>query len=216
MLVFVTGGTGFIGSCTISHLLARGHRVLGLTRSETGSAALEKLGVTPHPGSLQGLESLRSGACQADAVLHLGFEHDFSRKKQGLVTRLIEIARQTGLSAYIGDGHNLWPAVERGDAGELCALALEKAEAGARWHAVAEEGLSLRAIAEAIGRGLNVPVVSKTPEEGLAHFGWLGRFVGLSVPASSRKTREKLGWQPRGISLIQELDEFFADAGVTP
>jgi nucleoside-diphosphate-sugar epimerase len=300
MLVFVTGGTGFIGSCTIPHLLARGHRVLGLTRSETGSAALEKLGVTPHPGSLQDLESLRSGACQADAVLHLGFEHDFSRiaevsaldrnaieamgsvlegshrpfivasgtallapgrvcteddgarpvsdsfprsseqtaasfaargvaagavrfapsvhgrEKQGLVTRLIEIARQTGLSAYIGDGHNLWPAVERGDAGELCALALEKAEAGARWHAVAEGGLSLRAIAEAIGRGLNVPVVSKTPEEGLAHFGWLGRFVGLSVPASSRKTREKLGWQPRGIGLIQELDEIFADAGVTP
>lgn len=79
MLVFVTGATGFIGSSTIPHLLARGHRVLGLTRSETGAAALKKLGVTPHPGSLQDLESLRSGARQADAVLHLGFEHDFSR-----------------------------------------------------------------------------------------------------------------------------------------
>lgn len=294
MLVFVTGASGFIGSAAIPRLLARGHRVLGLARSDSGAAAVKELGATPHRGSLQDLESLRQGARQADAILHLGFEHDFTRlaevsaldksaieamcgmlegsgrpfiassgtallapgrlatedddtrslsnsfprsseqtamsflargvaavavrfapsvhgrEKQGLVTGLIQIARDTGVSAYVGDGANVWPAVQRRDAGELCALAVEKAEAGAHWHAVAEEGVPLRAIAEAIGRGLGLPVVSRTPEEAAAHFGWLGHFVGLNAPASSQKTRDKLGWQPRGIGLIQELDEIFS------
>jgi nucleoside-diphosphate-sugar epimerase len=120
-------------------------------------------------------------------------------------------ARQTGVSAYVGDGQNVWPAVQQQDAAELCALAVEKAEPGARWHAVAEEGVPLLATAEAIGRGLGMPVVSKAPEEAAGHFGgWIGNFVGLNMPASSRKMRETLGWQPRGIGLIEELDRIFA------
>jgi len=297
MIVFVTGATGFIGSASVSHLIARGHRVLGLTRSEAGAAALRQAGATPHPGTLADHESLRAGVRQADGVLHLAFDHDFTRfreacamdkaaievmcgeligsnrpfiassgvgllapgqvvtedtaprpvsdafprfseqvpmtfldrgvaaaavrfapsvhgrEKQGLVTGLIRVARQKGVSAYVGDGSNRWPAVEQQDAAELCALAIERGEPGALWHAVAEEGIPVRLIAEAIARGLGVPTVSKAPAQASEHFGgWLANFVGQSMPASSRKTREKLRWQPRGVGLIQDLDAILAAA----
>jgi nucleoside-diphosphate-sugar epimerase len=128
------------------------------------------------------------------SVVRLPQVHD--RLKQGLVTYLIAIAREKGVSAYVGDGSNRWPAVHRLDAAHLYRLALEKGSAGARYHAIAEEGVPLREIAEAIGRGLKVPVIAKSLGEAAAHFGWLGHFVGLDCPASSALTQERLGWHP--------------------
>ena len=129
------------------------------------------------------------------SVVRLPQVHD--RDKQGLVTYAIAIAREKGVSAFVGDGLNRWPAVHRLDAARLYRLALEKGSAGARYHAVAEEGVPLREIAEAIGRGLKVPVVAMSPEEAAEHFGWLGFFVGVDCPASSALTQERLGWRPR-------------------
>ena len=126
--------------------------------------------------------------------------------KQGLVTMMIALAREKGISAYVGDGLNRWPAVHRLDAVHLYRLVLEKGSAGARYHAVAEEGVALRDIANAIGRGLKVPVVSQTPEEAAGHFGWLAVFMGVDVPASSALTRERLGWRPVGPGLIADLE----------
>jgi nucleoside-diphosphate-sugar epimerase len=130
--------------------------------------------------------------------------HD--RVKQGLVSYAIAIARQKGVSAYIGDGLNRWPAVHLLDAAPLYRLALEKGARGARYHAVGEEGVPVREIAEAIGRGLKVPVVSKSPEEAGEHFGWLGMFASFDMRASSALTQKRLGWRPTGPGLISDLD----------
>ena len=128
------------------------------------------------------------------SVVRLPQVHD--RVKQGLVTYAIAIAREKGVSAYVGEGFNRWPAVHLLDAAPLYRLALEKGSAGARYHAVAEEGVPVREIAEAIGRGLKVPVVSKSPKEAGEHFGWLGMFAGFDMRASSALTQERLGWHP--------------------
>jgi nucleoside-diphosphate-sugar epimerase len=155
------------------------------------------------------------------SVMRLPQVHD--PVKQGLITYMIDLARTKGVSAYVGDGLNRWPAVHRLDASKLYRLALEKAAekgtAGARYNAVAEEGVPLREIAEAIGRGLKVPVVSISPEEAGEHFGWLAHFVGFDVPASSALTQERLGWRPTGPGLITDLNamkyfEQTADAAV--
>ncbi len=132
--------------------------------------------------------------------------------KQGLITYAIELARQKGVSAYVGDGWNRWPAVHVLDAARLYRLALEKLEkdkleTGARYHAVAEEGVPMRDIAEVIGRGLKVPVVSVSPDEASAHFGWLALFAGRDLPASSALTRERLAWRPTGPGLIEDLEQ---------
>jgi nucleoside-diphosphate-sugar epimerase len=139
------------------------------------------------------------------SVMRLPQVHD--PVKQGLITYLIALARETGVSAYVGDGLNRWPAVHRLDAAHLYRLALEKGSAGARYHAVAEEGVPFREIAEAIGRGLKVPVVAKSAEEAGTHFGWLAHFTALDMPASSALTRERLGWRPTGVGLIANLDQ---------
>jgi nucleoside-diphosphate-sugar epimerase len=282
MRVFVTGATGFIGSAVVSELLANGHQVLGLTRTEEGAAALAVAGAEPVHGSLEDLDSLRRGASAADGVIHTAFIHDFSkfeenceidrraiealgdalagsnralivssglpvpteddvpppgplprvseqtalsliergvramvmrlpqvhdRDKQGLVSYLIALAREKGISAYVGTGLNRWPAVHRLDAAPLYRLALEKGSAGARYHAVAEEGVSLREIAEAIGRGLKIPVVAKSPEEAPGHFGWMGLFAGMDLTASSALTQQRLGWHPTDKpGMIADLD----------
>jgi len=288
MRVFVTGATGFIGSRIVRELIGAGHRVLGLTRSDAGARSLIAAGAEVHRGTLEDLESLRSGAAQSDAVIHTAFIHDFSKfvancetdsraiealgdalagsnrtlivtsgigplapgraateedaaifnaamprvseqtglaqlargvnvsvvrlpqvhdtVKQGLVSYTIQLARGKGLSAYVGDGHNRWSAAHVLDVAHLYRLALEKHEAGARYHAVAEEGVSTREIAEVVGRGLKVPVVSLSPEEASAHFGWFAMPVSADMPASSTQTRQKLGWNPAGPGLIADLE----------
>jgi nucleoside-diphosphate-sugar epimerase len=119
---------------------------------------------------------------------------------------LVGIARQKGVSAYVGDGLNRWCAVHRLDAAHLYRLALEKGSAGARYHGIADEGVPVRDIAEVIGRRLNVPVVSKSPGEAADHFGFLGLFLGLDMPASSAQTQERMGWRPTQPGLITDLD----------
>jgi nucleoside-diphosphate-sugar epimerase len=127
--------------------------------------------------------------------------------KQGLVTYAIAVAREKGVSVYVGDGLNRWATVHVLDTARLYRLALEKQEAGARYHAIAEEGLAFRDIAEAIGRGLKVPVVSKSPEEAAAHFGSIGMFIGRDLIGSSAQTKRMLGWRPTGPGLIADLDQ---------
>jgi nucleoside-diphosphate-sugar epimerase len=124
----------------------------------------------------------------------------------GFVPTLIKIAREKGVSAYVGDGKNRWTAVHRLDAAHLFRLALEKGFAGARYHGVAEEGIALRDIAQVIGRRLNIPAVSKSPEEAAKHFDWFAHFAGLDCPASSKLTQERLGWRPTQPGLIADLD----------
>src|SRR5215469_6554777 len=272
MRVFLTGATGFIGTAVIPELIDAGHQVVGLARSEAAAKSLVALGARVHRGDLEDLESLRSGAAEADAVIHCAFIHDFGkyqenceidrraiealgsvlrgsdrplivtsgtalapgrvateeaadsvaargvrvsvvrlpqvhdRNMQGLVTLTIVIAREKGVSAYVGDGANRWPASHRLDTARLYKLVLEKGAPGARYHAVAEEGVRVRDIAEVIGRRLNIPVVSKSPEEAAAHFGWLGAFAGLDAPASSALTRERLGWRPVETTMLSDLE----------
>lgn len=290
MRVFLTGATGFIGSAIVRELLTAGHRVLGLTRSQSGARVLAEAGAEPHLGDLEDHGSLRSGAARADGVIHTAFDHDFSNfaancekdrqaiealgsalrnsdrpllitsgtgigcpavgqpatedvfnaehpnpriasemagaalleagvnvsvmrlpqvhdtVKQGFVTYLAEVARRKGVSAYVGEGTNRWAAAPVRDVAHLYRLALEKGEPGARYHAVAEEGVSARAIADVLGRGLKVPVASLSPEEAAGHFGWLAAFVTLDMPASSAWTRARLGWLPTGPGMIADLE----------
>jgi nucleoside-diphosphate-sugar epimerase len=146
-------------------------------------------------------------------VVRLPQVHD--TVKQGLVTYAINLARAKGVSAYLGEGSNRWPAAHVRDTAHLYRLALEKGKAGARYHAVAEEGIGFREIAEVIGTGLKVPVVSLKPEEAPGHFGWLAHFTGWDIPASSALTQQWLGWRPTGPGLIADLKamKYFEHAG---
>jgi nucleoside-diphosphate-sugar epimerase len=289
MRIFVTGAPGFIGSALVPELIQAGHQVLGLTRSEAGAEALRAAGAEVKYGNIEDLDSLRDGAAKSDGVIHLAFNHDFSKlqkncdderkaieaigevllgsnrpfvitsatgiaanvdgkpstedspastwnpraasgatvngltargvntsvvrlpqvhdtRKQGLVTYVHAVAREKRVSAYVGDGGNRWPAAHVSGVARLYRLAFEKAEPGAIYHAVDEEGVSTKAIAEALGRGLKVPVVSIKPEEAQAHFGWLAHFAGLDMPASGALTQQKLNWKPTGPGLIEDLD----------
>jgi nucleoside-diphosphate-sugar epimerase len=139
------------------------------------------------------------------SVMRLPQVHDTI--KQGLITYLIAVAREKGVSAYVAEGANRWAAAHVSDVARLYRLALEKHLAGAKYHAVAEEGVPMRDIAEVIGQGLKVPVVSLPPEKAAAHFGWLAMFAGVDLVASSEKTRRNLGWNPIGPGLIADLQQ---------
>ena len=298
MRVFVTGATGNIGSRVVKELVAAGHQVIGLCRSDEKAPALAAAGAEVYRGSIADPDRLKHGAARSDGVIHLAFNHDFSRfvqnceddrrviealgsvlagsnrplvvtsgtaiantapgeparednpivgaalhpraaseeaaasiaaqgvnvsvvrlpqvhdpVTQGLITPAIMMYREKGACAYVGDGQNRWPAAHVLDVARLYRLAIEKAEPNAKYHAVAEEGVPMRAIAEAIGRRLNLPVRSIAPEEAQAFFGWLAMFAGLDMPASSAQTRRKLGWDPTGPGLIEDLERLQVSSG---
>ncbi len=292
MRVFVTGGSGFIGSALVAELLGAGHDVVGLARSDEAAAALTAAGAKVHRGSLEDLESLHSAAAAADGVAHLAFDNtgmqtDYigaaqtdlaaveamgaalegsgkpfvmtsgtlllslaapdrtgtedvvadsslpraasenaviamaergvrssairlsptvhGEGEQGFVPMLIGIARETGVSGYVGDGSNRWPAVHRLDAARLYRLALESAPAGTRLHAVAEEGIPIREIAGAIGTELGVPVERIADEKAGEHFVFLFLPLSLDNPTSSELTRELVGWEPEHPTLLEDV-----------
>jgi len=182
--------------------------VIGMGITDPGQPALEQTvdwhHANPRAASEQaGAEIAAKGV--SVAVVRLPQVHDTA--KQGLITPLIEIARAKGVSAYVGVGANRWPAAHVRDVARLYRMALEQHEAGARYHAVAEEGVPMREIAEVVGAGLGVPVMSLSQEAAADHFGWLAMFAGLDMPASSTWTCERLGWQPTGPSLLADLRE---------
>ena len=290
--IFVTGASGFVGSAVVEKLIAAGHEVLALARSDASAGALLAAGALVHRGDLDDRQSLRAGALEADGIIHTAFNHDFSRYAQscaedaeviaalgdaiagtqkplvvtsglgllaggmqvteqdvpdfgpnamprvateravadlvgqglnvslmrlppsvhgkgdhGFVPILIGIARQTGVSAYIGDGNNAWPAVHRFDAARAYVRAVEVAMPGAVYHPVAETGIAFREIAGVIGKRLGVPTVSKTPAEAADHFGWFTHFAKLDCPAASDITRRQLGWSPTEPGLLADIDQ---------
>lgn len=179
----------------------------GMGNAAPGQAATEDIFNPGHPNprvvsELAGASVAATGVNVS--VVRLPQVHD--TVKQGLITYAVALAREKGVSVYLGDGLNRWPAAHVLDTARLYRLALEKREAGARYNAVAEEGVPMRDIAEVIGRGLKVPVVAMSPEEAAGHFGWLAMFAGLDMPASSTQTRERLGWHPAGPGLIADLE----------
>jgi nucleoside-diphosphate-sugar epimerase len=193
--LLITSGTGMANSAP------------GLPATEQD--APESSHAIPRVASEQAAASLAAKGVRV-GVMRLPQVHN--TVKQGLVTYAIEVARQKGVSAYIGNGRNRWPAVHVLDAARLYRLAVDKLEkdkleTGARYHAVAEEGVPMRDVAEVIGRGLKVPVISISPEEAPAHFGWLAAFAGRDLPASSALTQERLAWRPTGPGLIDDLEQ---------
>jgi nucleoside-diphosphate-sugar epimerase len=299
MRFFVTGASGWIGSATVAELLAAGHEVVGLARSDESASKLEAAGALPLRGDLDDPDGLARAAADSDGVIHLAFQHELAfggdfpaagaadRRAveamgralagsdrpfvlasgmvglslgrvatehdglvagpevranpagvraatalltlslrgigvrssvmrypptvhgdgdHGFVATFVGIARQSGLSAYVGDGANRWPAVHRSDAARLTRLAAEAAPAGSVLHAVGDEGVPFRDIAETIGRHLDVPAKSLGPAEAVEHFGPLGHFVGMDSPANAVITRDLLGWEPTGPGLLDDLD----------
>ena len=289
MQILVTGASGWIGSASVVELLAAGHRVLGLARSDDAAAKVAALGAEVVRGTLDDLPGLRAAAARVDGVVHLGYIHDFSRMQaaartdraaietfaavlagsgrplliasgtlglaagrpgterdspdpathprvanalyaQGLAARAVRsmvvrfaptvhgaggdhgfvavlsrIARQRGVSGYLGDGLNRWPAVHRLDAARLVRLALDHAPAGAVLHAVAEEGIATRDIAAAIGAYHGLAVAAIPAERAAEHFDWLAGFYSADAPASSALTRELLGWAPGQSTLLEDI-----------
>jgi len=213
MRVFVTGGTGLIGSAVVAELLGHGHTVLALARSGSSAAVLETEGAESIRGELADLGTLRAGAAKADGVIHLASRgvrsaavrmprtvHNEGRG--GFAGLLTDMARRTGVSGYPGAGAQRWPAVHALDAAVLFRLVLEKAPAGTAWHAVSDQGDAVRDIATVIGRRLGLPVEAVSQET----FGPLGPIFATDQPSTSTHTRQALGWEPRQLSLLEDLE----------
>lgn len=300
MRVFVTGGTGFIGSAVVQELLAHGHSVVALARSERSAERLQSAGAEPARGALDDLSALQAAAEGSDALIHTAFDNAsplamrraagveraalhavadvfrgsarpivaaggfapvratgpvlvetdpasprggaLGRNVERTITalaergvnasvvrlpivhgdgdhftmrRYIDIARRRGCSAYVGAGTNLLPAVHCRDAARVFRLAAERADAGARYHAVAEEGIEFRSIAAAIGEGQRLPVVSVGRLRAWQHFGLYAAYAAQDAPASSELTRAELGWAPVGTGLLEDLvgPAYAADRG---
>ncbi|WP_322070877.1 SDR family oxidoreductase [Paraburkholderia bannensis] len=180
----------------------------GVGSGEHGELASEDVFNTTHPNPRIGSEIAGNALLDAGvnvSVMRLPQVHNPFR--QGLISPLIAIAREKGAVAYVGEGRNRWPAGHLSDVVRLYRLAIEKAAPGGRYHAVGEEGVSSREIAESLGRGLKLPVVSIAAEQAQAQFGWMAMFVGMDMPASSALTQARLGWKPVGPSLIADLDQ---------
>jgi nucleoside-diphosphate-sugar epimerase len=291
MHVFITGGSGWIGSAVVDELLASGHAVTGLARSDASTAALEAKGVDVRRGDLHDLDVIRSGARDADAVIHLANKHDWADMAgtnaaeravaqtigdaladtgkpfllasglagltdgrvateddaspfhgpesprggsenllldfvdrgvgsvalrfsptthgtgdHGFIATLCQVALDRGVSGYPGEGQNRWAAVHVADAARMVVLGLEKAPAGTRLHAVAQEGVPTRVIAEAIGRAFDLPVAAIPADRLDEHFGWIGGFFARDMAGSSAATQRLLGWTPTGPTLIEDID----------
>ncbi|MGF6919177.1 SDR family oxidoreductase [Paraburkholderia sp. 40] len=180
----------------------------GVGSRDNGQPATEDVFNTSHPNPRIGSELAGNAQLEAGvnvSVMRLPQVHNPYR--QGLITPLIQIAREKGVCAYVEEGHNRWPAGHLSDVVRLYRLAIEKGERGARYHAVGEEGVSAREIAEALGRGLKLPVVSIARDEAQAYFGWMAMFAALDMPASSARTQARLGWRPTGPTLLADLNE---------
>ena len=177
---------------------------LGRPSTEEDAPDVSAYGANPRVSEQTGLalaqQGIRAGAVRLPPSVHGNGEH-------GFIPMLIDIARKTGKSGYVETGDNRWPAVHRDDAARAYVLALEKGEAGMRYHAVGDEGIAFRDIATVIGRKLNLPVVSIPRSAATEHFGWMGNFAGMDVPASHKLTSERLGWQPTGPGLIEDLEQ---------
>ncbi len=187
--LIVTSGTGLLTQgrlVTEDDVPYAGPNAIARVASEQAALAMAARGV-------------RVSVVRLPTSVHGDGDHAF-------VPLLIGIAREKGVSAYPGDGLNRWPAVHRLDAAHLFRLALEKGVAGARYHGAAEEGVRFRDIAGIIGRRLNLPIIGKTKEEAASYFGWFAHFAAIDNPASSARTREVLGWQPKQPGLIPDLD----------
>ena len=195
-------GSPLIGSGR-PFVVSAGVGVLTPGRAATEDDEAVPSSILPRNASEEAAISFAARGVQV-SVLRLPQVHNL--EKQGLITLLIDIARQRGVSAFLGDGANRWPAVHVLDVARLYELALEKGKAGARYHGIAEEGVPLRQIAEVIGRRLRLPVVSKSAEEAAEHFGWFAFLAGRDVPASSALTQERLGWRPVQPGMIADLE----------
>jgi len=184
-------------------IVSAGVGVVTPGRAATENDAAVPSSILPRSASEEAAVSLAQRGVHA-SVIRLPQVHNL--EKQGLITYLINIAREKRASAFVGDGANRWPAVHRLDVAHLYKLVLEKGSAGARYHGIAEEGVPLREIAGVIGGRLHVPVISKSPERAADHFGWLGVFASLDCPASSALTQQRLGWHPVQPGLIHDLE----------
>jgi nucleoside-diphosphate-sugar epimerase len=180
----------------------------GLAGFNLGRPATEEDNPTylPRPSEATALELAAQGV-RAMVIRLSASVHD--RGDRGFVPTLIDIARQKGVAAYVGEGLNRWPGVHRLDAARLYRLALEQGVAGARYHGVADEGVAMRDIAAIIGQRLNLPVVSKSPDEAPEHFGWMARFIGMDLAASSTLTQQQLGWRPTHPDLLTDIDQHY-------